>query len=64
MSANLLEKARANRLIALEILKQRDSNLFVLAEARKSAKRRQRQLVFSTRRKVSPQRVTCVKQAA
>lgn len=53
MSANLLEKARANRLIALEVLKQRESNLFVLADARKSAKRRQKQLVFSSRRTAS-----------
>lgn len=50
MSITLLEKARANRLIALEVLKQRESNLFVLANARKVAKRRQKELVFSSRR--------------
>lgn len=48
MSANLLEKARTNRLIALEVLKQRDSNLVILDSARKTARRRQQALIFSS----------------
>ena len=54
MSTNLLEKARANRLIALEVLKQRENNLVILNAARKHAKRRQQHLFFSSCRSVAP----------
>ncbi|MEO3414268.1 hypothetical protein AAFO92_06390 [Roseovarius sp. CAU 1744] len=50
MSANLLEKARDNRRIALEVLEQRESNLFVLSAARKNAIRRDKQVMFFSRR--------------
>lgn len=64
MTANLLEKARANRLIALEVLKQRDSNLFLLADARKTARRRQKELIFTSRRSAKPQAASALTQAA
>ena len=50
MSNYLIEKARTNRLIALEVLKQREGNLFVLANARKTAKRRNGDVLFVSRR--------------
>ncbi len=50
MSANILEKARSNRLIALEVLKQREGNLFILEQARKTARRRQENVMFISRR--------------
>ena len=64
MSAKLLEKARANRLIALEVLKQRESNLFVLADARKIAKRRQQEVMFVSRRPEAAQRDSALQQVA
>lgn len=50
MSANLLEKARANRILALNVLEQRGSNLFILEDARKSSRRLQEKLFFTSRR--------------
>ena len=50
MSANLLEKARANRILALNVLEQRGSNLFILEDARKSTRRLQEKLFFTSRR--------------
>ena len=59
MPTNLLEKARANRMIALEVLKQRENNLLVLSHARKKATRRPHEVMFFSRRATQADQTLC-----